>query len=1239
MHLLAAQSGIVADGTEPVDAGQTPARIVFLSAADSELAVLAAANARTDRGLDFLRLGQLSWLKHPFSTDHYIENTALGSQLVVVRALGGLSYWSYCLEQLATRLPDAGVQLAVLPGDDRPDDELFELSSVKREDWERLLGYCLEGGQDNAADFLNYCSYMLQGGTPPPAPSPLLRSGLYWPGSRSSGITEIKRHWIEGQPICAIVFYRALLQAGSTAPVDDLIDALRQRRINPLPLYAVSLKDPVSSATVVKLMAGSTPDFVINLTSFALGSPGQSSFDWKPTILDQPGRPVLQTILASLSEEAWEDSDSGLPARDIAMHLALPEIDGRITARAIAFKSETRRDEATQCPVTNHMSRPDRVEFTADLAANWIALAKRSPSDRRVAVLLANYPNRDGRIANGVGLDTPASAVRVFEAMRAEGYDCGEVPQDSAQLMRLLLAGPTNQLDRSRCAGCRLALADYRTHYAKLPASLRHAMETRWGPPESDPSLLAEEFILPVHRFANLAVVIQPARGYNIDPAETFHSPDLPPPHFYLALYFWLRFSYRADAVIHLGKHGNLEWLPGKATALSASCFPEAALGPMPNIYPFIVNDPGEGTQAKRRSQAVIIDHLTPPLTRAETYGVLRELELLIDEYYEAAGLDPRRINSLRNKILETLTVAKIDADAGIEADDDADSRLRKLDAYLCELKESQIRDGLHVFGEAPSGGRRRDLLAALVRVPRGDGMRENESMLRALATDFGLPEAFDPLDCDMSDTWQAVRPDALRNLSADRWRSAGDTVERLELFAALLISGEQAPPGPASELVSQQLRQLLKPSVDTSGEAEIGGLLSALDGRFVRPGPSGAPSRGRPDVLPTGRNFYSVDSRSLPTRTAWELGWKSASLLIDRHLQDEGEWPRAMTLTAWGTSNMRTGGDDIAQALALMGTRPLWDGVSHRVTGFEVIPPGALGRPRVDVTLRVSGFFRDAFPSQMDLVAAAARAVMSLAEPAELNPAAARFKTDCDRLGPDGAGYRVFGSKPGAYGAGLQALIDERVWRERGDLGEAYIEWGGYAYGGAASGETAHAAFSTRLAATEAIVQNQDNREHDLLDSDDYYQFEGGAAAAVEMLRGKRPKIYHNDHSRPQRPVIRTLEEEIGRVVRSRVVNPKWINGVKRHGYKGAFEMAATVDYMFAFAATAGAVRSHHFDLVYSAFVEDEATRNFIADNNPPALAEIAARLHEAIERGLWQPRSNSARQHLFNLMQAAVA
>ncbi len=897
-----------------------------------------------------------------------------------------------------------------------------------------------------------------------------------------------------------------------------------------------------------------------------------------------------------------------------------------------------------------HDPIPDRIGFVADQAQAWCRLRKAKPAERRVAIVLANYPNRDGRLGNGVGLDTPASTITVLNGLRAAGYAIGELPPDAQALMDLVSQGPTNALDgrEQRADGVAYPLADYERFFATLPQAVRDAVVGRWGEPQDDPFVTATAFRLSVTLFGAVALAVQPARGYNIDPLGSYHDPALVPPHNYLAFYAWLRTAFDAHAIVHMGKHGNLEWLPGKSVALSESCFPETALGPLPHLYPFIVNDPGEGTQAKRRASAVIIDHLTPPLTRAESYGPLRDLEVLVDEYYEAASLDARRLPNLKRQILDLAVTSGLDKDCGITDPTNEDLSIAALDNYLCELKELQIRDGLHIFGEVPQDRQLTDLLVALVRVRRGSGKGADASILHALADDLGLG-LFDPLACKLGEPWAGPRPEMLAAASDEPWRTSGDTVERLEHLAQLFIGGAEPPENwAATRAVLSYVESELRPNLLTCGKSELRALQRGLEGRFVMPGPSGAPTRGRPDVLPTGRNFYSLDPRAVPTQTAWQLGWQSAQLLVEDYRQRHGEFPRAMAISAWGTSNMRTGGDDIAQALALIGVRPSWDAAAGRVTGFEVLPPAKLGRPRVDVTFRISGFFRDAFPSQIDLFDSAVRAVMALDESDDDNPLTARFREDAAQLRATGlaeadasrrAGARIFGSKPGAYGAGLQAMIDERLWKTKSDLAEAYLNWGGYTYGSASDGEAGHALLRERLTRIDAVVQNQDNREHDLLDSDDYYQFEGGITNAVTHLKGHEPAIYHNDHSRPDTPRVRTLEDELGRIVRGRAANPKWIAGVMRHGYKGAFEIAATVDYLFAFSATTSAVRDHHFDLLFAAYLDDASVEAFMRDSNPAALREMAERFLEALDRGLWKPRRNTVREHLERLIAGATS
>jgi cobaltochelatase CobN len=1298
MHLLLAQKGSISDGDEAIDLGQTPGDVLFLSAADTELAAIAAAvEARGEQKFRW-RLASLMTLRHPMSVDTYIDRTARHARLIVVRALGGASYFHYALEALHACARRNGAAIVVLPGDDKPDEGLAPFQNSSDEDRSALWTYLTEGGAGNASAFVVYAEALLDGTDRPEPARPLLKAGIWWPGRGVVGVEEWEGLAFAAPPsdlpaITPLCFYRALVQSGETAPVETMVEALKAEGLIPLPVFVSSLKDPVSVDTLRAIFTRFPPAVVINTTGFAVSTPGAE----KPsTVLDETGAVVLQAIFSSSPRATWENSTQGLSARDLAMSVALPEVDGRVLTRAVSFKSKARFDERVEANLVSHEPDAGRMRFVAELAANWAKLRATEPADRRVALVMANYPNRDGRLGNGVGLDTPAGTIEVMRAMREAGYDVADLPGDGDVLMQALMAGPTNAANDGRVIRERLSVSNYIRFFEDLPKEVQDRVTARWGAPEADPFHLDGAFALPLMRFGNLMIGIQPARGYNIDPKETYHSPDLVPPHGYLAFYAFLRREFGAQAVIHMGKHGNLEWLPGKALALSETCFPEAVFGPLPHLYPFIVNDPGEGTQAKRRSSAVIIDHLTPPLTRAESYGPLKDLEALVDEYYEASGGDPRRLVLLKKQILELIADIGLDQDAGIAVGEAEDTALEKLDAYLCDLKEMQIRDGLHIFGLAPEGRLLTDLVVALARVPRGLGEGGDASLQRAIAGDIqfqktpsptpphkgegltphsasalvveplplvlsplvgemaGRPEGdlasnFDPLDCVMSDPWTGPKPKILADIIDTPWRTHGDTVERIELLAAQLVSGGVTCPDDwlRTQAVLAEIETRLKPAVVSSGLAEIQGLLRGLAGQFVPPGPSGAPTRGRPDVLPTGRNFYSVDSRAVPTPAAYELGKKSAELLIQRYVQDHGEWPTSFGITAWGTSNMRTGGDDIAQALALIGVKPLWDMASRRVTGFEVIPMATLGRPRVDVTLRISGFFRDAFPEQIALFDKAVRAVAALEEDEGDNPIAARVREETEKLKNQGldekqaarrAGYRVFGSKPGAYGAGLQALIDEKGWTNRADLAESYLVWGGYAYGAGEEGKAARGLFEERLRSVQAVVQNQDNREHDLLDSDDYYQFEGGMTAAIEHIAGARPKVYHNDHSRPEKPVIRSLEEEIGRVVRARVVNPKWIEGVMRHGYKGAFEITATVDYMFAFAATTGAVRDHHFEAVYQAFILDERVRDFMADKNAPAQKELAERLIEAIDRGLWTPKSNSAKFTLSEMVEGGV-
>ena len=1237
MHLVVGRPSGLDDENEPTDLGLEPADIIFISAADSELATI--HDAATKSELDVAIVNQLH-LNHPFSVDLFIEKTARYSKIILVRLLGGQAYWPYGVEQLVACSRGYGVKLILLSGDGKHDENLQQQSNVEIEDYEKLLSYLQEGGEENSERLIDYCGYLLNKNEQPLSALKIEPAAIYYQ-QKTYDINQYHSLFsADQQAFIPIVFYRALWQGGSLDPIDKLAEALKKQGLTPLPIFITSLKDPACQIILENIFKYFQPSIVINTTGFALSKTGAVDEDAQ-TALDGGKRIVLQAVLSGRSEEAWQQDTRGLSARDLAMHVVLPEIDGRILTRVISVKETQYTYNGDPKGFTIYKGLQNRIDYLAKLTANWHDLYSKQNKDKSICLILANYPNRDGRLANGVGLDTPQSCIEILNALKKHGFNLEAYPQTSDALMDMFKKGKTNALkDRqNRQATIGLSIQDYLEYFSAIPQKTQDEVMQRWGAPEEDPFIENNVFQLAIHQFGHITLCIQPARGYNIDPEQSYHDPDLVPPHNYFATYFWLKYKAKCDAAIHVGKHGNLEWLPGKAIGLSETCYPEAILGAIPNFYPFIVNDPGEGTQAKRRMHSVIIDHMTPPLTRAETYGDLSELENLVDEFYLADGLDPRRGQVLAQNIVDASDRLGLSQDANIADKQDLYERLQGIDNHLCTIKELQIRNGLHIFGQNPNAEGQTDLAIALLRIGRGEGVQD-QSILKALCLDLNIDD-FDPLTENLAQPYSGFKPEALQNLSQDAWRTAGDTIERIELLASHLIEDTYTchSSWKNTKALLNYYNHDLAPMLNQIGAKEIDALIRGLAGKHVMAGPSGAPSRGRLDVLPTGRNFYSVDTRSVPTQTAWKLGQKSAELLVERYVSDEGQWPTHMALTAWGTSNMRTGGDDIAQALALMGVKPVWEPKSGRVTGVKLIDITELARPRVDVTLRISGFFRDAFASMMTIYESAVKLVAEADEPKENNPMRARILERKNALMSQGvdeqqalkqARNRIYGSKPGAYGAGLQAMIDEDLFDNRDDLANAYLEWGSYGYGEGFDGKKMLDDFSNQLSSVDAIVQNQDNREHDLLDSDDYYQFEGGLSSAVEQAKGTVPKAYHNDHSRPDRPVIRALNEEIGLIVRGRAANPKWISSIQKHGYKGAFEISATVNYLYGFAASTNAVSSQHFDALFEAYVVDQQVSIFMKDKNIDAWQEMCDLFKKALEKNLWNTRRNDVHAYL---------
>ena len=1266
MHLLAAQPGGFVEEEGIIDLGQDPAQLVILAAADTSLAMLATAAEQLGDELPSIRLANWSHLLKPAAFDLYEHKVLEQAELVMVSLLGGASYWDYGFQRLQVwQQAKPGRQLILVPGDDAPDPELTLASSCEPAACQLVWQYLRQGGVGNGINLLRLLSQDLLNHSPaassangelqwqPPAELP--QALIYQPGIAQASLMDWQNNTtsqgLQNAPVVALLFYRSHLQSGNTRMFDGLMASLVEQGMNPIALALTSLKDPHALALVNHTLKQTNTQLVLSSLGFASNKVDAPSLSSAPTQFNLPIKgdiPVLQLVLSSTTSQAWREHKQGLRSRDIAMQVVLPEMDGHVLTRAISFKSMGYYSKLCQINLVGYELEPERAKFVARLAKGYCSLGHKANHNKRIALILANYPTKDGRIGNGVGLDTPQSAINVLQAMQDAGYVIDTVPENGNALIEALLESVTNNPNTLHHLPCWQSIdaAAYLEHFAELPEACQQAVWQRWGSPEQDPKFRQGRIMLAGLRLGETFVGIQPARGYNLDLSANYHDPDLVPPHSYLAFYFWLRHSYQVDAVIHLGKHGNLEWLPGKGLALSDECWPDVALGPMPHFYPFIVNDPGEGAQAKRRAQGVIIDHLMPPMARAETYGELVDLETLVDELYQATGLDAGRELWLREQIVATLASSHVKQELGLTANTTESQMLAELDTYLCDIKEAQIRNGLHILGQLPAIDELSETLVALLRLPRGEA-NEERGILHNLALDLGL-KGYDPLATDVS-PWLGPKPALLVQQSDNLWRSSMDTRERLESLALSLVNEYLLSPQPniISDLAttlpftSEQLnyaKSIILVALEDSAVRETQALIQGLAGQAVEPGPSGAPTRGRLDTLPTGRNFFSLDNRSVPSAAAWALGQRSAQALIERHLQEHGDYPTQLGLSVWGTATMRTGGDDIAQAFALMGIKPVWAVGSQRVTDFEIIPAMLLGRPRVDVTLRVSGFFRDAFPNVMKLYDAAVQALAQFDEPGSSTDAMSgngntirqnieqrQAQLEAQGVSPADAqrqaSYRVYGSKPGAYGAGLQGLIDERCWAERADLADAYLNWGGYAYGNqVGDGVAAHSHFKHRLSQLEAVVQNQDNREHDILDSDDYYQFQGGMTNAVTSFSGQIPAVYHSDHSNPSAPKIRTLKEELNRVLRSRVLNPKWISAMQRHGYKGAFEMAASVDYLFAYDATTDLIADYQYEQVSNALIFATDNQQFMRDNNPAALEEMTERLLEACQRGMWQ-------------------
>ena len=1116
MHILATTSSSLDDLIEPVDLNQTPGDVVVLSFTDSDLNGIASAWAKSGDKMPSLRLANISELRHPMSVDLWVDKVARHAKLILVRILGGHDRWAYGADELARMARIRGISLIMLPGEcSERDERLAAGSTVSAEELDRLLSYFREGGPENMGHLAARLAGLARGETANVADAVSVpKAGFYHP---SIGVFDNPASLLETMPQAAVVpilFYRSMLLASDVAPIDALFAALAEKNILAVPIFVAGLKDKASLTFVEQAMQRLQPSAIITATAFASGADDEGK-----TLFDRIGVPVLQVIVATTRRDAWAENRRGLGPADLAMHVVLPELDGRILAGAVSFKDARDADELGFAGLINR-PEPDRVQQVAGRIASLLKLQQTERKDRRVVILIPDYPGAPGRTGYAVGLDVPQSVLEMLIQLRESGYDVKNIPQDARDL-----------LQRLDGAGENCSHSEYRAFFETLPTEARDAVTATWGEPEGDEALRGGRFAFRAAHFGNITVALAPDRGREVDRRTDYHDPERPPRHGLIAFGAWLRQNLDVHALVHVGAHGTLEWLPGKTVAMSKKCFPEIVLGGLPVIYPFIVSNPGEAAVAKRRISAVTIGHMPPPLTEAGLSDEQKKLELLVDEYAQADGLDRRRRDRLAKLIVEMAQETGLANDAGVAADEDADAALTRIDAFLCDLKDLAIKDGQHIFGRV---------------------------------TDL-----------------TGETPDPLRTQSAECERNA---------------------------------------------------FLNALDGRHITAGPSGAPARGRRDVLPTGRNLYASDPRTMPTPTAFELGKRAADEVLRRYLQDHGDWPKSLVIDLWGSATLRSGGEEVAQGLALMGARPVQDPATGRITGIDILPPASLGRPRVDVSFRISGLFRDMFTPLIALLDAATRAIAAREEAPGDNPLSETARAE------GRPPQRIFGSAPGTYGAGIEERLADGEWREREELGKLYLDATSHAFGGAeGEGIEARGQFTERVRAADLLVHTGDDPGRDLLDGSSDVAFIGGFAAALAALGGKADVIAL-DTTDPDRPRARSMVEAVTRIVRARATNPRFIAGQMRHGPRGASEFAETVDRLVGFAETTDAIPGSLIEAVYQAYVADEDVRNFILDQNRQAARAIAERFLSARRRGLWHPRRNSVDGELERLLAEAT-
>ena len=1155
-----------------------------------------------------------------------------GSSLVMIHLMKNAlksSFWKECRSFLKKK----GIPYFV----DAVDGDTAEHSESMTDDMvRRFREYCLYGGMDNFKNLWLYANSLFDSSIEKPKdPEAYTWAGIYDRTKDSLFTTdrdEFLRQWNDGKPVIGLLFYRDEWIWGDLSYHNAFMEEAEKQGYHVLPVFAngvpnTSLGMPSLSEVIETYFmkdGKAVIDALVSTMKFSITGNGKAGLN----TLKKLGVALLDAYTLLVSEKEWRENREGLNSIEVSIAAAMPELDGAIHGVPIAGR--VRKEDGT---VEFH-AIPERISRMVGKAGKWAKLHRMGNEHKKVAIIFHNYPAKNSNIGSASGLDTMESAIRLMERMKEDGYTIDFIPESTEKFIELMTSHATNDISmmtEKQAEECqKLSANEYIDFFHTLGGEAQKRMEEEWGKAPGEVMISEKGNILvPGTMDGNLFLTVQPSRQYGMDPSKAYHDPYIAPTHQYLAFYYWLRNVWKADAVVHMGTHGNLEWLPGKSVGLDEESYPDIALGDLPNVYPYHMTITGEGMIAKRRAAGCLVGYMPAPVSDAGAYDEMAELEKTMDEYahLKETGND---VSDMENPILELVKKAKLENDMPRTEEMSFDDYVSELHNYIEELKDSEVHVGLHILGQPLEGDLLVDGILQLLRLSNDGIPSIYELWAEKYETDLDSiqsksSEIYEKEHCTYGELMVRIRKETRKLIETLK---AGDfTADAVNQALALPESGGKEEWKQKLAALLHFVTEELYPRIEQAS-LELDHTLDGLNGKYVEPGPSGSPNAGGVSLLPSGRNFYGVDPRTLPSPAGWQLGVKLGDKMIEKFIADQGMYPENIGMVLWSGPNMRSSGQDIAEFLYLLGVKPVWQKGGLRIRDLEIIPLKELKRPRIDVTGRISGLFRDTLPQLAELMDKAVLLAASQDEKDEDNFVRKHVKEDTKLMEDEGvsaddawrnAAFRIFGDAPGTYGAGVNTVLDSKNWQNEDDLANVYVRWGGHVFGGGNRGVFKPELFKKRLSSLDLTIKNEENHESNILSSDDYNAFHGGMIAAVKSLGGKTPQSYVGDSTNRSAVGVKTVQEEMKRVFRSESMNPKYIEGLMKHGYKGATDLANRLSISFQWDATSGVMDDWMYEQYAKKYALDPKMQQWMKKVNPWALQNIAETLLEADQRKMW--------------------